>query len=1442
MRFRMEDMRNVHRAAVAAVLILVSSMVALPWLSGTARAITGGAGDCYRSSFVVLAPITVDGDFSLGEWNPALERRAVNGDVPWGPDNDLINLYVSWDLAALYVGVEGYSSTNNVLFIYIDSSSQSTGIEQDDYYPGFSTQDEGWDPDFIHAVCEMENGIGADVRRILGDGSTGSVGGAEHASRWGYHNSNGIGGWEISIPWSEIGLEVGGWIKVAAGLGWATDKYDTEAPLGGGSGDELGADLDEDQLSLDNPVQVFYDSDGDGVPDEITAGADSVLVRFEYYAPDAAMVNLAGDFNGWCDPGPGGIDTSIDPMNNADGDSIWTIDKKLAQDYYEYKFVEDGYKWYSDPRNPDWNPGDNYNSIIVVFDPLVYYLDPMDGSGIAEALPIVMASIAHGDSSVLDLSTLEIFIDEGLVASGPAYYDSLTGKASHALFDSLSEGEHELKVSVRTTEGALHADSSLFDVDLDTVPPVVSHAPVGDQPANRAAEIEAVITDDEEVEAATLFYREEGSGDLFGASFLQGLGDTWYAEIPASFMVDGRTIVYYVEASDGVNTTRDPVSGEYSFDVTGDVVPPVISEHFASPRTISPDGNGSDDVARISFRLSEEVSVELAIITMGGDPVKRILESQALGEGYRSALWNGTDSLGVTVNDGTYRYRITCEDAAGLPASPVEGLIEVDQSAPAGKLKVILLFHANQTVNFQGDTANDVCFNGLVNVLRQHPDSKFMLHFSGSLLHDLRWFNYRHSPSTIEMLRAGAADGQFEIVGSTYAQNIPYSTHMWDNDKQIDVQREVVERSLAVSPVSFWNAERCWKQQLVPLLFDNGYAATWVESHILFDSGTAVPEHSVRKTRLGEKECAVFNDDGEMIGLLDGAIDSGWSGDLIGYLAYLHGEDTYRDFAVCYCQDAEASGLWDYEHGYDPQPDWDNLDQVLDNLEALDWIELTTFSEYLAARHPTEMLVPIVDGQANWMVGPSQGAGYADWFDYNENSPLLAFYRDFFSGWRERVRTLEESVMPESAAGYLVKHAIRNFVAHQFEFGCIGCGNFYCQDYHKMETLEAACIAAEYAAYTVQQPEIVTRDANGDSVPDILLVTPEDLFVFTPCGGRLLYWYDLKQGEQLVGNEIFMRDLYYVGWREHYGGGGYNDDYHYMEDVEWNAPYTFPAAQPYYRTYGIRKKCFNEFLEINGSPVTGLLDDWYETAQLGSDTLRFTYTDANVTFIKQFYPADGGLGVMYRIENNRSSTRSFDHRIENSLNPSLLAVMDYGRESLAYYDGSDTSSVITGGTRGVANVVTGSTVEYDFTPAPGGLSGRRDVFALQLNPEYDYNLGGGGFKEYGFVVNAGRTTGVVDPPPLPSYPFRLYQNYPNPFNPDTRIEYSVGAKGPVTIRIYDVAGRLVRELLSAVQGPGRYTVTWNGVNDAGRAVDSGIYFCRMWSGDFADSRKLILLR
>jgi flagellar hook assembly protein FlgD len=90
--------------------------------------------------------------------------------------------------------------------------------------------------------------------------------------------------------------------------------------------------------------------------------------------------------------------------------------------------------------------------------------------------------------------------------------------------------------------------------------------------------------------------------------------------------------------------------------------------------------------------------------------------------------------------------------------------------------------------------------------------------------------------------------------------------------------------------------------------------------------------------------------------------------------------------------------------------------------------------------------------------------------------------------------------------------------------------------------------------------------------------------------------------------------------------------------------------------------------------------------------------------------------------------------------------------------------------------------------------------------------------------------------------FRLVQNAPNPFNPITKIAYHVPQTSDVTIRVYDVSGRVVATLVDGEQDPGVYAVVWDGRSASGESVGSGIYFCTMEAGSFHASRKMTLLK
>ena len=94
---------------------------------------------------------------------------------------------------------------------------------------------------------------------------------------------------------------------------------------------------------------------------------------------------------------------------------------------------------------------------------------------------------------------------------------------------------------------------------------------------------------------------------------------------------------------------------------------------------------------------------------------------------------------------------------------------------------------------------------------------------------------------------------------------------------------------------------------------------------------------------------------------------------------------------------------------------------------------------------------------------------------------------------------------------------------------------------------------------------------------------------------------------------------------------------------------------------------------------------------------------------------------------------------------------------------------------------------------------------------------------------------------------RLYANYPNPFNPETWIPYQLATDSDITIRIYDTTGRIVRTLFIGHQISGYYlsrskAAYWDGKNELGEHVASGVYVYELETPTFTQTRRLVILK
>jgi hypothetical protein len=600
------------------------------------------------------------------------------------------------------------------------------------------------------------------------------------------------------------------------------------------------------------------------------------------------------------------------------------------------------------------------------------------------------------------------------------------------------------------------------------------------------------------------------------------------------------------------------------------------------------------------------------------------------------------------------------------------------------KLDLAFLFHANQANVPYGDVANDLCYYAVLETMVDHPNLHFPLHISGTLLTDLVWFN----TSTLDLLKQGIDSGQFEMIGSTYAQNIMYSHQDdWDNQIQIEKHRQVLKEILNVEPVGFWNPERCWNQErYVELISEGDYTYTFVEDHIINEGQpftNAYDEYILRNTSTASESLLIVNDDKTIINLIDNiaftteaptspavitAVDS-----LISYLYLVYQNDSNDDFLVFYGQDMEAWGLWQEEASSD------NLQNVLQRLDYLftrfeeesDWLNICTPSEFLSdlpSDYEFAYIPSLPDGSAVWMHGPSVDAGYNDWFDFSENDSRLNDYRIQFESARSKLQSTEAYIKwiydfwypqkPEKyearfvAANKLLSYAKFVFAANQYEFGCIGC---FFPWFYRIKTAMITAEAAYYAMTANSSTQVLSKDLDNDDNLEFIMYNNRSMFVFTGLGGRLINWYDLSNGEVLLANDI---PNTYATWTVN--GLNYDSGTYLSSPIELVTGTDLWGRTS--NTYLLRPKAFYDSWSDNEA-------EWFwqarnRTVISGEHFIQFyfEYSDRLISKVFRLLDNSNQLVITYSI--NNKETYSIDPRIGISLSPGNEEILFSGKQFL----------------------------------------------------------------------------------------------------------------------------------------------------------------------------------
>lgn len=287
----------------------------------------------------------------------------------------------------------------------------------------------------------------------------------------------------------------------------------------------------------------------------------------------------------------------------------------------------------------------------------------------------------------------------------------------------------------------------------------------------------------------------------------------------------------------------------------------------------------------------------------------------------------------------------------------------------------------------------------------------------------------------------------------------------------------------------------------------------------------------------------------------------------------------------------------------------------------------------------------------------------------------------------------------------------------------------------------------------------------------------------------------------------------------------------------WTSMSNIPNPQPgFYITYPVQTNANGDiFLFPTTFTPEGIYrstdggNSWQEIANDISSQISTFYIDDNGTIL-------AGMSVYGVTNTGPYLYKSTDNGDTWSASDAGIQLEDQGRfTSIVKAGGIYYAGTIQDVYRSVNNGESWVSVKNGlaFTSVSGGIK----AFAVDNDGQvFASNLG------FGIYRGLNALTPIENQSPEIPGNFSLAQNYPNPFNPSTSIAFQIGESGLVALEIFDASGRLVKTLVNENRAAGNYTERWDGRNNIGQQVSSGIYFYQINAGSFRQVKKMILLK
>lgn len=441
-------------------------------------------------------------------------------------------------------------------------------------------------------------------------------------------------------------------------------------------------------------------------------------------------------------------------------------------------------------------------------------------------------------------------------------------------------------------------------------------------------------------------------------------------------------------------------------------------------------------------------------------------------------------------------------------------------------LKIMMIFNFDDGFAPITDMKVKWGYKRLIETLLKYDGMEFTLSFTGTSLKAIQWY----SPETIVMIREGIKKGRFKIAGTLYSYNSMLTVS--DNILELEVVkgRESIEQILKVIPDTFIWPEDIWSDKGLEIIKKHGY------SNLI--SKCSYSSNNKEVERLIVNDMRIIKPDTDFTNLVNKAVDAGDAyeknfikerGALLSkkrsefknLFRFINKKYREKNPVIVYSDYAEIIGAQDTILRRNGEWDIQNLTLIIDTISNTKWIE-TEYDVWKSEGESITMSGHIPTHMDEYAY--RQNPNYLDYKGYIRGSEAVKKYKEISSVLFDRVQIYKNS--GNLAGKRLAEIAEETVLSHLQYLGTekspINDSMYqYEERYTVPEGMKEALTVLEAAENTtILGDRNYKKDVNGDNIEELVVIKGKNMYVFSIYrGGRLLGWYDIYKGEEIIGGE-----------------------------------------------------------------------------------------------------------------------------------------------------------------------------------------------------------------------------------------------------------------------------------------------------------------------------------